>query len=157
MEKACGLDVHKDSVFACILDEKGEKILEKRYGTWTPELDQLREALLEHGVGRVAMESTSIYWMPIWRVLDTDFELTLVNPYLTKQLPGRKTDVKDAHWLAQCLQKEMLRGSYVPTEELQEMRQYSRRYMYLSKQLVRVEQWIDNISTVRQAHWPQAQ
>jgi len=90
--------------------------------------------------------------MPIWRVLDTDFELTLVNPYLTKQLPGRKTDVKDAHWLAQCLQKEMLRGSYVPTEELQEMRQYSRRYMYLSKQLVRVEQWIDNISTVRQAH-----
>jgi len=144
MEKVCGLDVHKDSVFACILDEKGEKILEKRYGTLTPDLEKLRDALVEHGAGRVAMESTSIYWMPIWRVLAPDFVLTLVNPYLIKQLPGRKTDVKDAYWIAQCLQKEMLRGSYVPCEELQQMRQYSRRYMYLSKQIVRIEQRMDN-------------
>jgi transposase len=90
------------------------------------------------------MESTSIYWMPIWRVLESDFKLTLVNPYLIKQLPGRKTDVKDAHWIAQCLQKEMLRGSYVPGENLQQLRQYSRRYFYLTKQIVRVEQRIDN-------------
>jgi len=144
MEKVCGLDVHKDSVFACILSEKGEKILESRYGTLTPELDKLREVLVSHGVGRVAMESTSIYWMPVWHVLESDFKLTLVNPYLIKQLPGRKSDVKDAHWIAQCLQKEMLKGSYVPDSDLQQMRQYSRRYRYLSKRIVCVEQRMDN-------------
>ena len=144
MNKVCGLDVHKDSVFACILDEKGEKILEERFGTLTPDLDKLRDTLVAQGVGRVAMESTSIYWKPIWRVLVSDFDLVLVNPLLIKQLPGRKSDVKDAHWIAQCLQKEMLRGSYVPDEELQQMRDYSRRYSYLSKQIVRVEQRIDN-------------
>ena len=144
MDKVCGLDVHKDSVFACILDEKGEKIFEERYGTLTPDLIALRDELVAHGAGRVAMESTSIYWMPIWRVLEPDFELTLVNPYLIKQLPGRKSDVKDAHWIAQCLQKELLRGSYVPCEPLQQMRQFSRRYLYLVKQIVRVEQRIDN-------------
>jgi transposase len=78
------------------------------------------------------------------RILEPDFEIKLVNPYLIKQLPGRKTDVKDAHWIAQCLQKDMLRGSYVPGEDLQQMRQYSRRYSYLSKNIVRVEQRIDN-------------
>jgi transposase len=82
--------------------------------------------------------------MPVWRLLNPDFQVTLVNPYLIKQLPGRKSDVKDAQWIAQCLQKEMLRGSYVPCEELQQMRQYSRRYFYLSKNIVRVEQRIDN-------------
>ena len=144
MDKVCGLDVHKDSVFACILDEKGEKISEARYGTLTPDLVELRDTLVSHGAGRVAMESTSIYWMPVWRVLSFDFELTLVNPYLIKQLPGRKSDVQDAHWLAQCLQKELLRGSYVPCEVVQQMRQFSRRYMYLGKQIVRIEQRIDN-------------
>ena len=153
MDKVCGLDVHKDSVFACILDENGKKILEERYGTLTPDLDKLRDALVHHGAGRVAMESTSIYrvlrtqykyWIPVWRVLESDFEMTLVNPYLIKQLPGRKSDIKDAQWIAQCLQKEMLRGSYVPCEDLQQMRQYSRRYSYLSKNIVRVEQRIDN-------------
>jgi len=144
MDKVCGLDVHKDSVFACILDEQGEKILEERYGTLTPDLDKLRDTLITHGVGRVAMESTSIYWMPVRRVLSSDFSVTLVNPYLIKQLPGRKSDVKDAHWIAQCLQKEMLRGSHIPDEDTQQMRQYSRRYRYLSKQIVRVEQRLDN-------------
>ena len=144
MDKVCGLDVHKDSIFACILDEKGEKILEERFGTLTPDLDKLSETLVKHGVGRVAMESTSIYWMPVWRVLDSSFQLTLTNPYLIKQLPGRKSDVKDAHWIAQCLQKELLQGSYVPSEEQQQMRQYSRRYHYLVKQIVRAEQRMDN-------------
>jgi len=61
MDKVCGLDVHKDSVFACILDEQGKKILEERYGTLTPDFDKLRDVLVFHGVGRVALESTSIY------------------------------------------------------------------------------------------------
>jgi len=144
MEKVCGLDVHKDSVFACILDEQGKRILEKRYGTLTPDLTALREALIERGCGSVAMESTSIYWMPIWHVLESDFSLKLVNPYFIKQLPGRKSDVKDAQWIAECLQKDLIKGSFVPEGILQQMRQLSRQCRRLTKSRVRLEQQMDN-------------
>jgi transposase len=144
MEKACGLDVHKNSVFACILDQQGKKILEKRFGTLTPDLDKLRDTLVEHGCCRVAMESTSIYWMPIWRILEPGFSLTLVNPYFVKQLPGRKSDVKDAAWIAECLQKNMLKSSFVACDILQQMRQYTRQYHRLTKNRVRAEQQLDN-------------
>ena len=77
----------------CILSENGEKVQEK-YGVLTKELDTLRDVLVENNVGEVAMESTSIYWMPIWRVLESDFDLKLVNPYFIKQLPGKKSDVR---------------------------------------------------------------
>jgi transposase len=144
MNKACGLDVHKDSVFACILDEQGKRIFEKRYGTLTPDLDELRRDLVETGCGRVAMESTSIYWMPIWHVLELDFELKPANPYFIKQLPGRKSDVKDAQWIAECLQKELIRGSFVAGDVLQQMRQYTRQHRRLTKSRVRLEQQLDN-------------
>ena len=75
--------------------------------------------LVREGVGEIAMESTSVYWMPIWRVLESDFKLYLVNPYSIKQLPGRKSDVKDAEWIATCLQKDLIRGSYVPDDTIQ--------------------------------------
>jgi len=144
MEKACGLDVHKDSVFACILDEQGKKIFEKRFGTLTPNLMELRDTLVDFGCGRVAMESTSIYWMPIWHILYGDFSLTLANPYFIKQLPGRKSDVKDAQWIAECLQKELIKSSFVADGVLQQMRQYSRQHRRLTKQKVRLEQQMDN-------------
>jgi transposase len=144
MDRCCGLDVRKDSIFACILDAEGKKILEERYGTLTPELERLRETLVKQGTGRVAMESTSIYWQPIWRVLQSDFTLTLANPYFIKQLPGRKSDVKDAHWIAQCLQKELIRGSFVPDDVLQQMRQLTRQCRRLTKSRVRLEQQMDN-------------
>jgi transposase len=144
MDKCCGLDVHKDSIFACILDAQGKKNLEQRYGTLTPELTELRDTLIVYGCGRVAMESTSIYWQPIWRTLQSDFSLKLANPYFIKQLPGRKSDVKDAHWIAQCLQKELIRGSFVPDEVLQQMRQLTRQCRRLTKNRVRLEQQIDN-------------
>jgi len=144
MEKACGLDVQKDSIFACILDEQGKKILEKRYGTLTPDLMTLRDTLIEQGCGKVAMESTSIYWIPIWQVLSSDFSLKLANPYFIKQLPGRKSDVKDAHWIAECLQKDLIKGSFVPEGILQQMRQLSRQFRRLTKSRVRLEQQMDN-------------
>ena len=84
--KACGFDIHKDSVFACILDEQGKRILEKRYGTLTPDLTALREALIEQGCGRVAMEGASIYRMPIWHVLESDFSLKPVNPLMSREI-----------------------------------------------------------------------
>lgn len=144
MEKACGLDVHKDSVFACILDEQGKKILEKRYGTLTPDLTTLRDTLVSHGCGSIAMESTGIYRMPIWHVPESDFSLKLANPYFIHQLPGRKSDVKDAHWIAECLQKDLIKGSFVPEGVLQEMRQFGRQCFRLTKSPVRIEQQPDN-------------
>ena len=143
MKRVCGLDVHKDSVFACILDENGEKLLEKKFGVLTPELDVLRNHLIENQVGYVSMESTSIYWKPIWRVLCSDFELKLANPMFIKQLPGRKSDIQDARWIAEIEQKNLIKGSYVPDAIVEQMRQYERRYRYLSKRIVHVEQRID--------------
>jgi Transposase and inactivated derivatives len=144
MRTVCGLDVHKDSVFMCILGESGEKI-EEKYSTLTPDLDRMRDLMVTHHVGEVAMESTSIYWVPIWRILESDFSLKLVNPLFIKQLPGRKTDIKDAHWIALVLQKELIRGSYVPEHEIQELRLIERRQADLRKKGVRVLQRIDNI------------
>lgn len=135
MRIVCGLDVHKDSVFACILSSDGEKI-ERKFGVLTPELEELHELLRSHGVKEVAMESTSVYWHPIWRVLDDIEVLKLVNPYFIKQLPGRKSDVRDAAWIAECLIKDLVRGSFVPEQAVRKMRQYNRRIFDLNKEIV---------------------
>lgn len=135
MRIVCGLDVHKDSVFACLLNENGDKI-ECKFGVLTPELEELHQLLLTHEVREVTMESTSIYWHPIWRVLDDIEDLKLVNPYFIKQLPGRKSDVRDAAWIAECTMKDLIRGSFVPSALVQRMRQYNRRIFDLNKEIV---------------------
>ena len=142
MRNVCGLDVHKDNVFVCIDKEKGEKIQFKT-GILTKDLDALRDTLVANDVTEIAMESTSVYWMPIWRILENDFKLYLVNPYAIKQLPGRKSDIKDAEWIATCLRKELVRGSYVPSSEIQQLRQYNRRIFDINKQSVYIQNKID--------------
>ena len=137
MRQVCGLDVHKDSVFACILNENGV-IFQEKFGVLTPDLEQLASALQEHDVSEVCMESTSVYWMPVWRVLEPYVaDLKLVNPYFIKQLPGKKSDVKDAEWIATCLLKDLIRGSYVPADIIQQLRQYDRRISDLNAECVR--------------------
>ena len=137
MRQVCGLDVHKDSVFACIVNENGV-VFHEKFGVLTPELEQLASVLQEHEVNEVCMESTSIYWMPVWRVLEPYVvELKLVNPYFIKQLPGKKSDVKDAEWIATCLLKDLIRGSYVPADIIQQLRQYDRRISDLNAECVR--------------------
>ncbi len=135
MRTVCGLDVHKDSVFACIVNEK-EILFQEKFGVLTPDLENLLANLIEYGVEEVCMESTSIYWMPIWRILEPYFSLKLVNPYFIKQLPGKKSDVKDAEWIATCLLKNLIRGSYVPDERIQQLRQYDRRIADLNDDIV---------------------
>ena len=135
MRTVCGLDVHKDSIFVCILNEKGI-LFQDKIGVLTPELERLVDVLHEHGATEVCMESTSIYWMPVWRILEPYFSLKLVNPYFIKQLPGKKSDVKDAEWIATCLLKDLIRGSYVPEERIQQLRQYDRRIFDLNKDVV---------------------
>lgn len=103
----------------------------------TPDLERLLSTLHQHNVREVCMESTSIYWMPVWRVLEPHVSLKLVNPFFIKQLPGRKSDVKDAEWIAICLLKDLIRGSYVPDELIQQLRQYDRRISDLNREIVR--------------------
>ena len=145
MKTVCGLDVHKDSVFCCILSTDGQKTHHK-FGVLTEELLTLRDLMESEGVEECAMESTSIYWIPVWRVLEKSVKLHLVNPYFIKQLPGRKSDVKDAEWIATCLQKELVSSSFVPEERIQRLRQYDRRIFDLSasisRNLVKLDQCV---------------
>jgi len=136
MTRFGGLDVHKDSIFLCIIDGNGV-IYREKYGVLTPALEALSLTMQEYGVTEVAMESTSIYWIPVWRVLEGKFNLHLVNPYFIKQLPGRKSDVKDAEWIATCLMKGLISDSFVPGETVQQLRQYDRRIFDLNAEIVR--------------------
>ena len=143
MNVVCGLDVHKDSIFACVMKENGEKTVQE-YGTLTPELERLRDWLVEESVEAVAMESTSVYWKPVWRILSSDFHMVLVNPYFIKQLPGRKTDVKDAEWIATTLIKDLLKESFVPDEIQSSLRKYERMLFRLNRLIVQEESLLDN-------------
>ena len=143
--KTCGLDVHKDSIFCAIYNGKEYSTVQE-YDTTTPKIRQMGEYLRSEGVARVAMESTSTYWVPVWDILlEMGFELMLVNPFLIKQMPGRKSDVKDAQWIACLLHKGMLRGSMIPTPAIQQLRVYSRKYTKLQEQKTRSLQKMDRL------------
>jgi len=128
-ERCCGLDIHKRTVVACLLTPgtNGEPVKAVRtYGTVTSELLALADWLQEAGCTHVAMESTGVYWKPIWNVLEEQFALLLVNARHVKAVPGRKTDVKDAEWLADLLRHGLLRGSFVPNREQRELQELTR-------------------------------
>ena len=143
--KICGLDVHKDNIFCAIYNGQAYSEV-KEYATTTPQIRQMCEYLRSEGVAKIAMESTSTYWVPIWDILlEMGFELMLVNPFLIKQMPGRKSDVKDAQWIACLLHKGMLRGSMIPSPVIQELRIYTRKYTKLQEQKTRSLQKMDRI------------
>jgi len=130
------LDVHKDTVVACLRRVvKGKVEREVRtFGTTTRELLALSEWLASAGCRHVAMEATGVYWKPVWHILsDGDFELVLANARHVKNVPGRKSDVSDAVWLADLLAHGLIRASFVPDAETQELRGLLRA----RKQLVR--------------------
>src|SRR5439155_21724154 len=112
-----GLDVHQQTVVVTVRrrQQKGAVRQETRtYGTMTGQLLELADWLEAAGVTHLAMESTGVYWKPIWNLLEGRFTILLVNPRDVKQVPGRKTDVSDAEWIAQVLQHGLLRGRLVP-------------------------------------------
>src|SRR3990170_6545859 len=129
-ERCAGLDVGKAEVVACIRtpDGPGERRQEVRtFGTFTGQLEGLADWLAREGVTGVVMEATGQYWKPIWHVLeDRRFELLLVNARHVRILPGRKTDVGDAAWLAELLEHGLLRGSFVPPAVIRELRDLTR-------------------------------
>jgi transposase len=131
-----GLDVHKDTVVACVRHMANGSVRRevRTFKTTTKDLLALSEWLAGEGCTRIAMEATGVYWKPVWHVLsDGDFTLVLANAAHVKNVPGRKTDVNDAAWLADLLAHGLIRGSFVPDEPTQEMRSLLRT----RKQLVR--------------------
>ena len=134
--RCCGLDVHKETVVACLrLVSDGKVTTEVRtFQTTTADLLRLSEWLAANECTHVAMEATGVYWKPVWHILDDgEFALVLANAARVKNVPGRKTDVNDAMWLAELLAHGLIRASFVPDTQTQEMRNLLRT----RKQLVR--------------------
>jgi transposase len=128
-ERCCGLDVHKQTVVACRVIPGGDGQAKKEtrtFGTMTSDLQALSVWLHEAGVTHVAMESTGVYWKPIWNVLEEDFELILANPRQVKAKKRRKTDILDSEWIADLLRHDLIEPSFVPTREQRELRELTR-------------------------------
>ena len=125
-----GLDVHKKTVVACVrrVDPAGKVFKTiKTFATMTADLLDLSDWLAIQGVKVVAMESTGSYWKPVFNLLETRFEVVLVNAHHIKQVPGRKTDVRDSEWIAQLLQHGLLRASFIPPKPTRELRDLTRQ------------------------------
>jgi len=132
--RCAGLDVHKDSVVArirCVSEPLHDET--QSFATTTSALLQMRDWLSTHEVSHVAMEATGVYWKPVWHLLEGDFELVLANAQHIRNVPGRKTDVNDAGWIADLLAHGLIRSSFVPPAPIQELRDLTRT----RKQLVR--------------------
>ena len=124
-----GIDVHKRDVKVCLVwrDAPGKRQQEVRtFRTMTPDLLALRDWLQAHGCRELALESTGVYWQPVYNLLEGDFQVLLVNPAHIKHVPGRKTDVKDCEWIAELLEHGLLRGSFIPPRAIRDLRELTR-------------------------------
>jgi transposase len=129
VERGAGLDVHQATVAACVRvpgAERGVEQVVRTFGTTTEQLMVLHDWLAAYGVTEVAMESTGVYWKPVYYVLETSFTVLLVNAAHIKRVPGRKTDVSDCAWIAQLLEHGLLRRSFVPPPPIRELRDLTR-------------------------------
>ena len=145
LEVCCGLDVHKEVLVACMLkggiDEEPEPII-KEFSTLLSGLDEFKNWLIRNNCRDVAMESTGVYWFPIYNVLESIFyedsqvNIIVANPHHMKNVPGKKTDIKDSHWIATLLRASLLAPSYIPPKEIRELRDWTRYRDILIKELV---------------------
>ncbi len=136
-DRCCGLDVHKKTVVACVMTPESRET--RTFPTMTKDLLMLGDWLAEHGVTHVAMESTGVYWQPVYNLLEEDFSLLVVNAQHIKAVPGRKTDVKDAEWIADLLRHGLVRASFIPDRshrELRELLRYRRNLIRQRSQVV---------------------
>ncbi len=124
IERCCGLDVHKKSVVACVITPEGQEL--RSFATMTQDLLALADWLREHRVTQVAMESSGVYWKPVYNLLEDEFTVWVVNAHHMKAVPGRKTEVKDAEWIAELLRHGLLKPSYIPARPQRELRELTR-------------------------------
>src|SRR5437867_1858000 len=136
-ERCCGLDIHKSSITACaLISEKGKTQEEtRRFGTMTGDLRELAGWLQQKGIRHVAMESTGVYWKPVWNILEpAGLELLLANAQEVKIVPGRKTDQKDSQWIADLHKHGLLRKSFVPPRAIRDLRDLTRSRAILTQE-----------------------
>jgi transposase len=147
--KCCaGLDVHKDGVEACVRRTSvGGKVEHevRHWGTTTRELVAMSEWLSAMGVTHVAMESTGVYWKPIFNILEAQFEILLANAHHLRNVPGRKTDIRDCQWIAQLLQHGLLKGSFIPPRPQRELRDLTRQRTQLVDETSRISNRIQKV------------
>ena len=146
--RCCGIDVHKDSVTVCVLVYSGQpepEIRKKEFATYLKALLNLKMWLLSQKVTHVAMESTGVYWKPVWQALEGSFELILANPFQVKNIPGRKTDARDSQWLAQLLAHGLIRPSFVPPRETRDLRDLTRYRVKLVEECNRIHNRIHKV------------
>ena len=150
VDRVAGLDVHKKTVTACVRvpGEGRERVEHKQtFPTFRADLESMRDWLAGHHVSVVVMEATGVFWKPVWMVLEdaAGFELKLVNARHVKQVPGRKTDVGDAAWLARLAEVGLLRGSFVPPREIRELRDLTRYKKRLIQDRTREGQRVEKV------------
>jgi transposase len=148
LERVAGLDVHKRSVTACVRTPGSgrQRREDKRtFPTYSGDLGRLRDWLKSEGVTDVAMEATGVFWKPVWHALEGGFGLLLVNARHVKMIPGRKTDVNDAAWLAQLLECGLLRGSFIPPPEIRRLRDLTRYRKRLVQDRTREGQRVEKV------------
>jgi transposase len=147
--RCCGIDVHKKSISVCVLPPVGNRSLpvrEETFRTFTRDLKRLRRWLLNLQVTEIVMESTGQYWRPVWNILEDAFpKMILVNPLHVKALKGRKTDRLDARWLATRLERDDLKGSFIPPREIRELRDLTRLRVHWLEDLNRIKNRIGQL------------
>lgn len=125
IDRGCGLDVHK-SVLVATIRGTGIKEETRSFNAFTESIEQLRDWLKQNSITHVAMESTGVYWKPVFNILEEDFEILLVNARHIKNVPGQKTDKKDSRWIAKLLLSGLLKGSFIPPKHIRELRDLTR-------------------------------
>jgi len=145
--RCCGLDIHKKLIVACLLSMSAQGVHKeiRTFGTTLADLYRLRDWLVANECQIVAMESTGVYWKPIWNVLEEELKLLLVNAQHIKAVPGRKTDTKDAEWIADLLQHGLLRASFVPPRPQRELRELTRYRTKLVQERARLVNRIQKV------------
>lgn len=134
VERGCGMDVHKETVVATVAGV-GIKQETRTFSTFTNSLEELRHWLKGLGITHVAMESTGVYWKPVFNILESDFEILLVNARHVKNVPGHKTDKRDSRWLTKLLLSGLLKGSFIPPVEIRQLRDLTRYKRKLTGQV----------------------
>jgi transposase len=134
IERGCGIDVHKETVVATIAG-KGLKKQTQEFSTYTGSLIGLRDWLTENGVTHAAIESTGVYWKPVFNIIGEDVKLILVNARHIKHVPGRKTDIKDSEWICQLLLSGLLKANFIPPTDIRELRDITRYQLKLNQQI----------------------
>jgi transposase len=147
VDRCAGVDVHKKSVTVCVMTTEGRKIVKilRQFSTFHRDLVLMGGWLLEQRLTHVAMEATGEYWKPVYEVLEGSFELLLANPQHVKNVPGRKTDPKDAEWLARLLRHGLLRASFIPSKPIRDLRDLTRLRRKTIEMSARVENRVQKV------------